>query len=894
MADKIQSKPPLTSHIDSTESEIIVPDNTSTISDPFSDINPHRLISFLKKPGFISLFQESLKPQLAEVISGFATRSALMGYFKLLTYEDGRFKTLFQRGESSLPLIQSEKARIQILSNEKFYERLLHEGKIKYGAYDSQFTEKELVDLACLSYFVSKNLWRATIRHLILHKSYSQETWVQLARLLEREVSHWPLSYRTVRVQGFTRMKDDTGISLLLGPVVQGLDLTFSQLTDEALKSLADFPLLKKISFFDFTNTKSLDGEVISDGTHSNQFSPDGLASLVKASPASKVKEFRLSGYAPNGGINDLFQILLEHPSFLNGLNHLDISYCQTPSAQLVRLFQISIPGLTSLNLVGSSSFTEEAAIAFSKSDFLALEKLDLSYIPLTDATIKILAESPQLQHVRELSFQGMDLGDEGFQALLESPYLKNLERLDVSRTRITGKSLTLLASKDFFPRLTHLNMNFVGVTDEALTDFSNSEHYPHLRELGLSRTRVTDTGVCAFFKSPFFPHLRAFYLQGNGVTDISLVAFVQSPHFNKIAILNLEETGIRDYGVGQLVGSVKAKELISLNFSKTTITGQSLKAMTDSPFLTNLSELNVGLNPYILNRFWTYFFLQSSVLSGLTTLIAEHTHLHDHALLALAQTQNMPALIDLRIEGTAVNGNGLVAFLKSFRSQRLMRLELAHYHHLTNVQNAIEPNAYELILRRLQEGDLNWLRIGWHNTEDREESARPFYQVTESSGQDVEVGYFAPLDWDDIIDYYDLDDLDKDLWDHAFNDQTQIIKKVPLEANLLDLNLVKPSPRKFHSFFNGENIEGSLLVAPSLSEQVPLDDQGETTLSIDELDLLTTHERDSDFEDSLELEEQLSIEPSQESQALQPKVFSMTSPHKSPLTWRAHSFLIK
>ena len=127
---------------------------------------------------------------------------------------------------------------------------------------------------------------------------------------------------------------------------------------------------------------------------------------------------------------------------------------------------------------------------------------LDLRGMHLFLDDAELLAESPELHHIRRLNLAYNGLQDEGTRALVESPFVANLRALDLSGNSVGVEGITALCHSAHLSGLRHLDLTGNWVNDEAATLIANNPHFANLETLILRGNPVRDKGAHALATS--------------------------------------------------------------------------------------------------------------------------------------------------------------------------------------------------------------------------------------------------------------------------------------------------------------------------------------------------------------------------------------------------------
>jgi uncharacterized protein (TIGR02996 family) len=202
------------------------------------------------------------------------------------------------------------------------------------------------------------------------------------------------------------------------------------------------------------------------------------------------------------------------------------------------------------------------------------LQELSLSWLPVGDAAVTAMAQSPDLARLRSLTVSKGGLTNASVVALAESGHLACTDGLALSHNfAMNDVGLQALARWPKLAGLTSLDLSFTKVGDAGIEALVRSPYAPALRSLTLSRTRITDRGVALLAACPALANLQKLDLALNtglnrGRTGPTAArSLAASPHLGKLQYLDLSATYLAyDYqGVLALTKSKRLRELRSL-----------------------------------------------------------------------------------------------------------------------------------------------------------------------------------------------------------------------------------------------------------------------------------------------------------------------------------------
>jgi uncharacterized protein (TIGR02996 family) len=187
-----------------------------------------------------------------------------------------------------------------------------------------------------------------------------------------------------------------------------------------------------------------------------NHLGPRGCAALVASPLLAKLMRLDLSlnDARPDG------TIAVANSPHLANLTSLDLSYCYPSNEGIAALTQSPyLTKLTELNLSHYYSPTLTPTAVRTLAQWSGLARLRKLALNVEDEGAAILAASPYLIGLRELSLATGYVGDAGAVALATSPHLAGLTRLDLHSNRIGAAGARSLADPANLPNLRSLNV---------------------------------------------------------------------------------------------------------------------------------------------------------------------------------------------------------------------------------------------------------------------------------------------------------------------------------------------------------------------------------------------------------------------------------------------------
>ena len=318
-------------------------------------------------------------------------------------------------------------------------------------------------------------------------------------------------------------------------PNLHALTWMSRQLTEAGLAPLASRPQMRRLTL--------LPG--------SPAIGDAGLKSLASL---SKLEAIELSGedLTPRGlaaieGMSGLRKLTLRNapkltgPALssvgqLNGLTKLVITGCPLSDDDLIHLRT-----LKNLQRIELDPHFGDVAVEHLAA-MTALESLDLSRHPITDASTKLLAELP---HLTSLNLAETKISNPGVAALSKSSSLRELMLDDCDIGDTGTKELAALET------LTLLSLAGTKTTDASAVVWPK---LGKLKILNLSKTPVSDATVKALADHPALEEL---YLDGSAITDASAPAFRA---IGKLKLLRIGKTKMTEQGITEVEELLKGR----------------------------------------------------------------------------------------------------------------------------------------------------------------------------------------------------------------------------------------------------------------------------------------------------------------------------------------------
>lgn len=324
-----------------------------------------------------------------------------------------------------------------------------------------------------------------------------------------------------------------------------------------------------------------------------------------------------------------------------------------------------------------------------------------LIHIPVNDADMTVLAESPNIARLQELHLGGTPVTDVGVAALAASPYLSSLQELNLSGTQLTDAGVEALATGLHLTSLQVLNLIFTRVADAGLKALAASPHFGNLQVLEFYSKGVTDAGLKALAASPHLSNLRELTCAGTQVTDAAFKALAASPYLSSLEVLDLIGARVTGVGLKALAASRCISSLRELRLACTRVTDAGLRALAASPNLGSLQVLELWETR--ITDAGVKALAASPYIGNIKTLDLHSTQITDAGVEALAAGPCLDSLQDLSLFNTAgVTDAGVKALAASSQMGRLRVLDLSDAEVTDSGAGALAASPHLANLQRL------------------------------------------------------------------------------------------------------------------------------------------------------------------------------------------------
>jgi uncharacterized protein (TIGR02996 family) len=367
------------------------------------------------------------------------------------------------------------------------------------------------------------------------------------------------------------------------------------------------------------------------------------------------------------------------------------------------------------VDLASLAPWTERLRLLFGKQtipgDYIrsdcasAFTSLDLSNYELAREYLAEVATSKTAPHLRELRVEGRETSPRAFAALfvassklaglralglkghlslpevrelVAAPFAPGLRSLTLVRTDLSNESLRALAAARSLAGVRRLEI-IAGLPDNPDPCLMTASHLRQLHTLRLVDTFLDDAWTVPLAGSPVLATVRVLDLENNNVTDATAQALAASPHVGRLEELILRYHTLTDAGVQALVSSPGMANLRRLDLGDLGYAGlgpATARAIAESPYLGKLESLTLESN----------------------------SRIGKEGLLALFQSERLPALRDLDLSGIDVTRRCLQALVAGPLAPQLRRLRLSR------------ATGADILARARSLCNLEALEFSWHS----------------------------------------------------------------------------------------------------------------------------------------------------------------------------------
>ena len=442
-------------------------------------------------------------------------------------------------------------------------------------------------------------------------------------------------------------------------------------------------------------------------------FSSDLLKTLEIPDPKSSLKTLKYLNF--NGNLNITHQGLSDLVTCpeISGLEILDVSNTKIDDRAILaiansdclknlkNLFFLNSPYITanSLNyLIKSSKLPNinlqmifrlfshwiDDEIIKNLSDSLHLSKISILYLNKSKITSKSFISLKNSSHSGEIRCIELSeaylIGDDSLEIIANSSiYKEHLREINMSKTPLISANglITLLKSEcisskfDMFKIILKQKLDIL--TGPLLLAFIESPFWlSRVRKIKFSQAvLLTSQDFIDFFEKLMIKK-HVFYeisLEKTNINDKFLKTVSKLPIINELRFLNLNRCPyISAQGLSAFFGpgSQANMSILQIRFDATLIRKSLISAIIPNRrFLDRFQVLDLSRNLYLNNECLSILLTSPSII-GLKSLDISFTNIDANGIIEIANCEGMYNLIDLNLQGLALNSDCLCSLCKS------------------------------------------------------------------------------------------------------------------------------------------------------------------------------------------------------------------------------------
>ncbi|MGP0565492.1 hypothetical protein ACTRXA_05250 [Nitrospina sp. P1_D6] len=291
---------------------------------------------------------------------------------------------------------------------------------------------------------------------------------------------------------------------------------------------------------------------------------------------------------------------------------------------------------------------------------------------PIDSGGISHLASMAEIQTVEKLVLHGVDPGIQGIRALGNSRHLSNLRHLNIEKSGVTDKALKELVDSPLFKQLKTLVLYRNNISDQGANILLAKLSESQLNELNLSFNQISDQGAAALTQSPFLLNfLDKLVMTGNQLGQSgkdSCAKFNFKINFRKLKengeLNNLESHFMGDLGLEALLETPFLTDLTELNLKNNNLSSQSAQLLAQSSSIKNIKIINLSHNK--IDDVGAKALATSANLGKLKQLVLDYNMVGDEGAKILAQSNNLKNLEKLSLEENQIGPVGAKALYQS------------------------------------------------------------------------------------------------------------------------------------------------------------------------------------------------------------------------------------
>ena len=178
--------------------------------------------------------------------------------------------------------------------------------------------------------------------------------------------------------------------------------------------------------------------------------------------------------------------------------------------------------------------------------------------LPIDEAAIALLINSPCVANLQVLDLGGTTLSRAGFREICRSPHLTNLRELYLGTSVLDRDALAELFRASFAENLIGLGLGYGNDSDDHILALAKSKRLRQLRHLSIWERNLRESTVLALLSSPSLPNLTRLRLGRFEFTNAIVNLLLQPPRMPHLAWLDVWANR-----QNQLVESSKLAELL-------------------------------------------------------------------------------------------------------------------------------------------------------------------------------------------------------------------------------------------------------------------------------------------------------------------------------------------
>ena len=214
--------------------------------------------------------------------------------------------------------------------------------------------------------------------------------------------------------------------------------------------------------------------------------------------------------------IGPLTQAALFEAAFT--LSELDLSDCDH-SAPLNLFSWVQLPGLKALHMSRCGLGTTHIVGMPAGDALSSLESLTLDDNPLGTQGCMALSYCEPLSQLKILSLKHTNMSNASVRVLANTPYLLGLESLRMDHNQLYDEGCTRLIERGF-EQLSYLDVSFNRLGNGTLQALEHAPSLPSLKRLHMRHNMITDRGALSMTRASLMDQLTLLDLSGNAISQ--------------------------------------------------------------------------------------------------------------------------------------------------------------------------------------------------------------------------------------------------------------------------------------------------------------------------------------------------------------------------------------